>query len=298
MKYQKPFLKWVGGKSQIIDDIVSQFPQECNNYHELFLGGGSVLLALLNLQKEEIITIKGKVYAYDSNISLINLYKHIQKKKEELYERIIKHKTVYDSIKGTDLLKNPGNINEAMTSKESYYYWLRNEYRKINKDSIESSALFIVINKLCFRGLYREGPNGFNVPFGHYKNTPTIINIDELIKISELIQNVTFLCMDFKDSIEKVNKDDYVYLDPPYAPIDSKSFVSYTKEGFGEDMHKHLFKKVKELNGKKVKFSMSNVKVKMVTDAFLDYQIKEVIAKRSINSKNPASKVTEVIIFN
>ena len=298
MKYQKPFLKWVGGKSQIIDEVLKHFPIKCINYHELFLGGGSVLLALLSLQKEGKITIEGNVYAYDSNENLINLYKHVQNNKEELYKFIETYKKNYDGINGTITNKNPKNINEGMSSKESYYYWIRKKYVEMNKDAVESSALFLVLNKLCFRGLYREGPNGFNVPFGHYKNTPTIIDKDELDRICDLIQDVTFKCMDFNQSIQHVNKGDYVYLDPPYVPLDTKSFVSYTKHGFDQDMHEKLFSKIKMLQQKHIKFSMSNAKVKMVTETFENFNIKEVIAKRAIHSKNPGSKVTEVIVFN
>lgn len=298
MKYQKPFLKWVGGKSQIIDEIMSLFPRKCNNYHELFLGGGSVLLALLTLQKEGKIIIEGQIYAYDSNDSLIHLYKHIQNNKDEFFEIINKYKAIYNSITGTNSNKKPKTLREAMGSKESYYYWARSEYLKKEKSSIESSALFLFLNKLCFRGLYREGPNGFNVPFGHYKNTPTMIDKEALDKISDLIQNVKFECMNCNASMKNVMKGDYVYLDPPYAPIDSKSFVSYTKDGFDNKMHEKLFEDVKELHNKNITFSMSNAKVNMVTEAFAEFKMKEVLAKRAIHSKNPGNKVTEVIVFN
>ena len=298
MKYQKPFLKWVGGKSQIIDEVLKHFPIKCINYHELFLGGGSVLLALLSLQKEGKITIEGNIYAYDSNENLINLYKHIQNNKDQFFEIVHKYKTIYDSISGTIPNKKPKTVREAMGSKESYYYWIRLEYLKLDKHSIESAALFLFLNKLCFRGLYREGPDGFNVPFGHYKKTPTIIEKQELNNISDLIQRVIFKCMECSESIKNVCEGDYVYLDPPYAPINSKSFVSYTNNGFDTKMHIKLFEDVKELHNKNIKFSMSNAKVKMVTETFADLTIKEVSAKRAIHSKNPGCKVTEVIVLN
>ena len=116
MNIQKPFLKWVGGKTQIINHIISKFPNEINNYHELFLGGGSVLLALLSLQKEKRIVIKNKIYAYDINLPLINVYKHIQTKKEELYEYITFYLTEYDSITGNIINRKPTTIDEAKTS--------------------------------------------------------------------------------------------------------------------------------------------------------------------------------------
>ena len=179
-KIQKPFLKWVGGKTQIIDRIISKIPKIIDNYHELFLGGGSVLFAVLSLQKNNEIIIKNKIYAYDINDSLINVYKNIQNNKEELFKNINIFINEYENIKGSIINRNPKSIEEAKTSKESYYYWLRNKYNNMDKNSIEHSALFIFINKTCFRGMYREGPNGFNVPYGHYKKTPTIITENDL----------------------------------------------------------------------------------------------------------------------
>jgi DNA adenine methylase len=130
--FQKPFLKWVGGKTQIIKDIIVKIPTEINNYHELFLGGGSVLLAVLSLQKQNKIVIKNKIYAYDINSFLINVYKHIQTDKEELYEYINLYLAEYDNIKGSIINRCPTSINEAKTSKESYYYWIRTKYNTMD----------------------------------------------------------------------------------------------------------------------------------------------------------------------
>lgn len=298
MVRQKPFLKWVGGKTQIIDDIVGKFPSTMKNYHELFLGGGSVLFAVLSLQKEGKITIKDKIYAYDINESLINVYKHLQKEKDALYDSIQTHMTEYDSIDGVEVNRKPTTIAEAKTSKESYYYWLRSKYNSSTEGTVERSALFMVLNKLCFRGVYRVGPNGFNVPFGHYKKTPTVISRQELDKISHLIQTVEFICSDFTDSIKLVKRGDFVYADPPYAPENEKSFVGYNAGGFTLETHNKLFKALRRLDRKRVKFVMSNAKVKLVTDAFERYSTTDIIARRAINSKNPESTTTEVIIHN
>lgn len=298
MVRQKPFLKWVGGKTQIIDDIVGNFPSTMKNYHELFLGGGSVLFAVLSLQKEGKITIKDKIYAYDINESLINVYKHLQKEKDALYDSIQTHMTEYDSIDGVEVNRKPTTIAEAKTSKESYYYWLRSKYNSSTEGTVERSALFMVLNKLCFRGVYRVGPNGFNVPFGHYKKTPTVISRQELDKISHLIQTVEFICSDFTDSIKLVKRGDFVYADPPYAPENEKSFVGYNAGGFTLETHNKLFKALRRLDRKRVKFVMSNAKVKLVTDAFERYSTTDIIARRAINSKNPESTTTEVIIHN
>ena len=293
---QKPFLKWVGGKTQIMKHIISKIPPTINNYHELFLGGGSVLLAVLSLQKQNKIVIKNRIVACDKNKVLINVYTHIQKHKEELYSFIQKYVQEYDKIEGTLINRQPHNIEEAKTSKESYYYWIRNKYNNIDKNSIECSALFMFINKTCFRGMYREGPNGYNVPYGHYKKTPTIISIQDLNNISELIKNVEFHYSDFKDSIQHVKEGDFVYLDPPYAPESSKSFVKYLVGGFNIETHQLLFDEVKKL--KDIKFVMNNAKVQLVTDSFEEYHCEDVLAKRAIHSKNPGSITTEVIIFN
>ena len=295
-KIQKPFLKWIGGKTQIINEIISKIPKEINNYHELFLGGGSVLLAILSLEKQKKIKIINKIYAYDINKVLINVYKNIQSNKEELYKFINLYITEYDSITGNIINRNPETIDEAKTSKESYYYWIRNKYNNIDKDSIECSALFMFINKTCFRGMYREGPNGYNVPYGHYKTTPTIITLLDLNYISDLIKNVEFKHSSFTESIKHIKSNDFVYLDPPYAPENSKSFVKYVENGFNLDMHKLLFNEIKKL--KNVKFVMSNAKVDLVIDNFKEYNCEDIIARRAINSKKPGSTTTEVIIYN
>lgn len=298
IKIQKPFLKWIGGKTQIIDKIVEKFPSEMESYHELFLGGGSVLLALLSLQRENRIVIKGKIYAYDINEILINVYKNIQKNKDMLFEYVTKYITTYDKIKGDEVNRAPKTIAEAMSSKESYYYWLRKKFNKISKNSVKHSALFMFLNKTCFRGVYREGPNGFNVPYGHYKRTPTIITKEDLYYISDLIKDVKFIQSDFRKSIQNVNQGDFVYLDPPYAPENVLSFVKYTKNGFDLDTHKRLFCDIKKLNKKGIKFVMSNSKVKLVTNSFEGYNTDDILARRAINSKKPGSTTTEVIIYN
>jgi DNA adenine methylase len=300
---QKPFLKWVGGKTQIINTVINKFPQEINNYHELFLGGGSVLLAVLSLQKQSKITITNKIYAYDINKTLINVYKHIQKDKDELYRYIDLYITEYDGITGIEINRKPKNIEEGNTSKESYYYWIRNKYNesfKNNGNPVESSALFMFINKTCFRGMYREGPNGYNVPYGHYKKTPTIITKKDLNYISELIKNVEFIHSDFSSSIKNVKHGDFVYLDPPYAPENKNSFVGYVSDGFNLEKHNKLFREIQRLDKDKIKFVMSNAKVDLVLDSFKQdvFNCEDVIARRSINSKNPGTKTLEVLIYN
>ena len=297
VKY-KPFLKWAGGKTNILPSIINRIPNKINNYHELFLGGGSVLIKVLELQKENKIKIKNKIYAYDANKSLINLYKDVQNNKEDLFKFITKYLDEYNSIEGIVVNRKPNNIEEAKTSKESYYYWIRKQFNIMPKNTIEYSALFMFINKTCFRGLYRVGPNGYNVPYGHYKTTPKIITKNELDNISDLIKDVVFECCDFNISINKVKKKDFVYLDPPYVPEKKTSFVGYNLNGFDLENHNKLFKHILNFKDKKIKFVLSNSKTDLVLDSFKDYQKEDIIAKRAINSKNPDSKVTELIIYN
>lgn len=298
MKVQKPFLKWVGGKTQIIHDIIDKFPTEMNNYHEPFVGGGSVLLALLSFQRDGHITIKHKIYAYDINDTLINVYKHIQNHKDELYSHLQRYIHEYDSIKGKTVNRKPFSLKEAKTSKESYYYWIRDKYNKLNKHLVERSALFMFLNKTCFRGIYREGPNGFNVPYGHYKKTPNILSKQELDNIHCLIKNVEFIHCDFNKSIKHVKEGDFVYLDPPYAPMNIMSFVGYTKNGFDLDTHKNLFNEIIEMDKNNIKFIMSNSKVDLVVNYFKDYNCEYITTRRAIHSKNPASTAKEMIIDN
>ena len=300
---QKPFLKWVGGKTQIISAITSKIPSEINNYYEPFLGGGSVLLATLSLESQGIIKINGNVYASDINAPLINVYKHIQKNKTGLFLAIHNYMKEYDAIQTFKGEKTPLTHSDAKLSKESYYYWLRFKYNHILKttdcSSVELAALFLIINKLCFRGMYREGPKGFNVPFGNYKKTPTIISKTEIDKISTLIQNVIFTTTPFTDAIDCITSiGDFVYIDPPYVPENSKSFVKYVSDGFDEHKHKKLFEQIIHINNHGVKFIMSNSNTVLVTKTFEQFNIEHVIARRAINSKNPGATTTEVVIYN
>ena len=283
---QCPVIKWVGGKSQIIEEILKNIPDEIENYYEPFLGGGSVLLAVLSTPG---INIRNKIKVSDVNKVLIEFYTNVKNNCEELIKEI---NTIVNKYKSLD-----------ESEKEKYYYELRSNYNKMDLDipegTLKKSSIFYVLNKTCFRGLYREGPNGFNVPYGHYKN-PSIINEEEIRKVSRLVQQVDFVCESFEDGFceEKFTKDDFVYLDPPYVPEKTTSFVGYTSDGFCLEKHKKLFERCVELKKDKIKIMMSNSDVELVTDIFEKnyFFIKKIVCKRSINSKKPGSKTLEIIV--
>jgi DNA adenine methylase len=298
----KPILKWVGGKTQIIDKLITDFPVEINNYREAFLGGGSVLLTLLSYVKSGIIKIQGNIYAYDLNEPLIYIYKNIQTHHNELYDVMQTIITDFNECGNGEINRTPKNIAEAKIAKENYYYWIRSEYNKLcltDKKSILGSAMFIFLNKTCFRGVFRVGPKGFNVPYGHYKN-PEIINKEHLEEIHNLIQNVVFECCDFNTSLTIVEPNDFVYLDPPYAPETDTSFVGYTENGFNIENHNNLFKLIHILTDTNKKIMLSNADVSLVRENFTNekYNTLSILCKRSINSKNPDAKAKEVIIKN
>jgi DNA adenine methylase len=298
----KPFLKWVGGKTQILEDVLCLYPREIQSYHEPFLGGGSVLLGLLSQIKSGKIKVNGTLYASDLNSNLIALYKNIQLNPDEFIIELKKQVDIFSKITGILVNREAKTLEDASGSQESYYYFMRYTFNKMTKDeraSIPGSALFVFLNKTCFRGVYREGPNGFNVPFGHYKN-PGILDEDHIRQVSSLVRDVVFTCQPFSDSLAKVSVGDFVYLDPPYAPENDKSFVGYTADGFGLKEHQSLFKGMGDLHTKGVKLLMSNAEVKLVKDAFPEpvYKTKIVSCRRAINSKDPAAKTNEVLIRN
>ena len=297
----RPILKWVGGKGQIIDKLLKAIPKEMNDYHELFVGGGSFLVMVLWAKNKGFITINGSLNAYDLNEALISTYINIRDNKDELFEKVkeLQKDFLECDAEGT-VNRKPNNKQEAITSRESYYYWIRKEYNgQTDKTSIDSSAYFIFLNKTGFRGMYREGPNGFNIPYGNYKN-PKLVEEDELNYISELIKDVNFHNSDFSKSFENVsNEKNFLYMDPPYAPENNTSFVGYTKDGFDIEQHKKLFDLTKCISEKNM-IMMSNSNVKLIHDNLSpdDFKYEVVSCRRAINSKDPSARTEEVIITN
>ena len=271
----KPLLKWVGGKTQILNQVLAEFPRTIENYYEPFLGGGSVLLGLLSSD----IQVKGKIYASDVNPTLINFYTVLKEKPHHLYTCFCVLLSEYASSE----------------DKEHFYYQIRAMFNQMARTGPEHAATFLFLNKTCFRGVYREGPSGFNVPFGHYKALP---NVDEthILDISKAIQRVEFRCKDFLSVFTNIQKGDFVYVDPPYVPETMTSFVGYVADGFSSRTYTTLFS---ALQTTPATFVMSNSDVTIVRDAFPSpFQTKKIVARRAIHSKDPSSTTMEVLITN
>lgn len=285
----KPFLKWVGGKSKIIDEVKARIPKRIETYYEPFIGGGSVLLSLL---ADDSFEIKHYVVS-DANSRLINTYLRLQSNPEELIKHLTKLRQQYVSIAKINGPRKPSTEEEALESRETFFYWIRKKFNEKEDLDFEAAAMFIFLNKTCWRGVYREGPNGFNVPYGNYKS-PMMFDESELRKISELIQNVTFTCQSFEVIGEQVTANDFVYLDPPYIPENSKSFTQYLKKDF--TCHDELLRLCKFFQEKDIKFLMSNSCTDKTKETFGDFELETIVVPRRINSKNPGSTANELFI--
>ncbi len=298
----KPFLKWVGGKTQILDEVLAKFPTTIRNYYEPFVGGGSVLLGFLSRVQQKKIQLTGQVYASDLNSNLIGVYKSIQTNPDELIAEVKRLQEESKTATGTEVNRKPATLAEARTSPESYYYWTRSVFNSLTAEqraSVKGSALFLFLNKTCFRGVYREGPRGFNVPYGNYTN-PSILDEDHIRTVSKLIQPVIFRTESFTEGLVNPIEGDFVYMDPPYAPETDTSFVGYTADGFGAENHAKLFAMCGQLNTNRVRFLMSNADVNLVKTAFPSpqYMTEILSCRRAIHSKKPDSKTNEVLITN
>lgn len=304
----KPFIKWVGGKGQILENIFNYFPKKINNYYEPFLGGGAVFINLLQKMEKEEIIVKGKLFLNDSNKNLILTYKNIKENVNDLISKLEEYNKNYNKSKLRSLpsrtkitIGDDEKINSVIKKGKQYvYYYYRN---KFNNDSnitdVEKSALFIFLNKTGFRGLFREGKNGFNVPFGNYEK-PNICEKNLLQNLNILFNKyeVEFLDKDFKELFDSVDENDFVYFDSPYYPLNNTSFVSYQKNGFSENDHTYLANLCIILDELKIKFLESNSNCANNKTLYKDFNISEFYAKRRINSKNPSQKEKELLIYN
>ncbi len=292
-----PPVKWVGGKTQLIQSVLGAFPQQIVSYYEPFVGGGSVLLGVLARVASGHLVISGGIHASDSNPRLVWMYKHIQTNHEELARRANDIADTYSGIVALNGRRDAQSERSALESRESYYYWLRHKFNASDPASIESAALFLIINRLCFRGLYRIGPNGFNVPFGHCCSRPGVPSTDRMQRLSELLAPVEFEIADFKDACSRADQPgDLVYLDPPYVPVAATSFVGYTDGGFPAASHERLLSLLRELPARGVTVVMSNSVAPVVLQVCQGLDVREVTAKRRVNSRAPGSTAQEVIV--
>lgn len=289
----KPFLKWAGGKGQLINTFDELFPNKLlegkiKTYIEPFVGGGAILFHVLQNYNIE------KAYINDINKELINCYHCIKADVEEV-------------IKQLEILEKGYWVSEDRTN---YFYKVRNKYNEIHLNGhydFEKCADFVFLNKTCFNGLYRVNKDGkFNVPHGKYKN-PLICDKDNLRLCSNLLQKVEISFGGYEQALDNADENTFVYFDPPYRPlIENNSFVSYDKSGFDDDNQIKLAKHYRALNDKNCLLMLSNSDPKNTNkddnffdDLYAGFEIERVFAKRMINCQ--ASKrgdITEIVVMN
>lgn len=289
----RPFLKWAGGKTQLLSSIKIALPKEILKepftYIEPFVGSGAVLFWMLN-------NFPNLRYAVinDVNADLINIFKVIASKPIELIAILKEFQDEYHTL-------------QKLEKQQEYYYKKRDLYNTRSTDKVEHAALFIFLNRTCFNGLYRVNRNNlFNVPIGRY-NKPTICDKENILAVSESLQKVEILNGDFEITLDKADKNSFFYFDPPYKPLsNTSSFNSYSKDEFNDTEQIRLRDFCKKLNTLGYKWMLSNadVKGKNLNDNFFDEiyatdNILRVRAKRSINA-NPEKRgeLNELLITN
>lgn len=292
----KPFVKWAGGKGQLLTDIRKTYPAELGRdikkYAEPFVGGGAVLFDILSSYNLDA------VYISDINAELINAYCMIRDEGEGLIELLAEYENEYLPMKDAQ--------------RRDYYYAKRQRFNELKVNGIsslnlESAAIFIFLNRTCFNGLFRVNRKGlFNVPMGAYKR-PTICDAENLLNISSSLQNVEIVCGDYRKSSDFIDRNTFVYFDPPYRPLNATSgFTSYTEDGFDEKAQRELAEYVNLLTarGAKAVVSNSDPKNENPEDEFFDelyssHRIVRVEASRMINSNAKArGKISELLICN
>ena len=291
----KPFIKWVGGKGQLLSEINKLYPVELgkniNKYAEIFLGGGAVLFDILSKYKLD------EVYISDKNLELINTYKSIRDNVDILIKSLKEMEEQYIPLNNED--------------RKIYYYEKREEYNslKINSEvnNIEKAILFIFLNKTCFNGLYRVNKKGkFNVPIGAYKK-PKICDEENLKNVSLTLRNVKIVYADYRESEKFIDDKTFVYIDPPYRPLNiTSSFTSYTENDFNDKEQIELAEYINVLNkkGAKIVISNSDPKNNDIDDNFFDklyknYNINRVKATRMLNSNaSLRGAINELLITN
>lgn len=266
-----PFVKWAGGKRQLLESLSLRMPEEYKDYYEPFVGGG----ALLFHQKPTWAFIN------DINRELIHAY-------TEIRDHMDKLTVVLSSM-------------DQVTCTNEFYYEMRERYNdklKTKDYDTEMAALFIYLNKHCFNGLYRVNQKGqFNVPWNQ-KEQVRSVDVENIKNVSYYLKSVTITCQDFEKSLETAKKGDFIYFDSPYAPLNPTSFDSYTKEGFTEEEHRRLSKVFRELSDRGCYCMLTNHNTELIQELYHDFLREEVDVRRAINS-DPKKRVgKEVIIRN
>lgn len=266
----KPFVKWVGGKTQLLSELVNRIPGDISRYYEPFVGGGALFF---NLQPQ-------RACLTDINPDLVNLYVVVRDKVDELIEDLGRH--VYE---------------------KEYFYRIRGVDRTLEYGAwtaVQRASRFIYLNKTCYNGLYRVNSKGqFNAPFGRYTN-PTILDAENLYACHVALQKTVVEVADFYSVRRRIRADDFVYFDPPYAPLSATAkFTSYTKNGFDVDMQYALRDLCRALDKRSIRFMLSNSSAPLILDLYAEFNIEFVYATRSINSKaGKRGKIPEVVVTN
>lgn len=293
-KIAKPFLKWAGGKTQLLESIENVIPKNITEdnftYIEPFVGGGAVLFWILN----RFPNIP-KAIINDINSDLINTYQIIKTNVDQLVSLLSEYEREYH------------NLSNNEESKKNYYYKKRNLFNSRTTDNTNQAAILILLNRTCFNGLYRVNrKNEFNVPIGSYKK-PMICDKENLLAVSDVLQKVEILNSDFENTLSYADNNTLFYFDPPYKPLsNTSSFNSYAKDEFDDSEQirlAHFCSKI-DLLGYQWILSDSDIKGKNQNDDFFDniynrFNISRVLARRNINA-NPKKRgeLTELLITN
>ncbi len=270
----RPLLKWAGGKRQIVRHLISKLPEKFSVYYEPFFGAGALFLELYNrgLIKKAVIS--------DLNKELIALYTIVRDRCSGIIEEL---------------------ENIRFTNNKDDYYRARDLFNSMESDhNPEKAALMIYLNRHAYNGLYRVNSSGkFNVPFGRYAQ-PSLPSPDDIISFSKALSNVKIINKDFETAVSDATVSDFVYFDPPYAPLSrSSDFSAYSSLGFSLDEQKRLSRVFEELSSRGVMVMESNSATPFIKDLYRDYPLSVVQARRNINSKsNGRGKISELIITN
>ena len=271
-----PFLKWVGGKRQVIPQIKKYIPGNYCKYFEPFVGGGALFF---NLKTK-------KAYLNDINKILISAYKNIKNHPYEIIDKL-------DELQKVFYKKNH-------EERKKYYYKIRYTFNNLRSDSFLKTSYMIFLNKTCYNGMYRENlKRKFNVPFGRYKN-PKILDKENILAVSKLLTNTIITSCSFEKAVEKAKKGDFIYFDPPYHPLSiTSNFTSYSNSGFTKENQRKLRDVFEDLDNRGCFVMLSNSDTKFIGEIYKGYTQKKITTGRLINCKAAGrGKINELLILN